>query len=90
MSSNITVVRWKGNKLMNAISIFTGKQPIQQVKRYHHREKRRVNIGQPNITNQYNMSMGEVDRTDQNILAYMINSTHTHKKMAVTTFTICS
>ena len=90
MSSNITAVHWKGNKLMNAISTFTGKQPIQQVKRYCYREKRRVNIGQPNITNQYNMSMGEVDRTDQNILAYMINSTHTHKKMAMATFSISS
>ena len=58
---------------MNAISIFTGKQPIQQVKRDYHREKRRVNIGQANIINQYNMSMGGVDCMDQNISAYMIN-----------------
>ena len=90
VSSNITAVRWKGNELVNAISTFTGKQPIQQVKRYYHREKRRVDIGQPNITDQYDMSMGGVDRTDQNILAYMINSTHTHKKMVVATFSICS
>ena len=39
MSSNITVVCWKDNKFVNAISIFTGKQPIQQTKRYCHREK---------------------------------------------------
>ena len=32
VSSNITAVRWKGNELVNAISTFTGKQPIQQVK----------------------------------------------------------
>ena len=44
VSSNITAVRWKDNKVVNAISTFTGKQPIQQVKRYCHREKRRVNI----------------------------------------------
>ena len=36
--SNITAVCSKDNKL-NGISTFTGKQPIQQVKRYSHREK---------------------------------------------------
>ena len=58
--SNITAVRWKDNKVVNAISAFTGKQPIQQVKRNCHREKQRVNIEQPNIMNQYNMSMGKL------------------------------
>ena len=51
VSSNITEVCWKDNKVVNAISTFTGKQPIQQVKLYCHREKRRVNIEQPNIIN---------------------------------------
>ena len=73
VSLNITAVRCKDNKVVNAISTFTGKQPIQQAKHYYHREKRRVNIEQPNIMNQYNMSMGGVDRMDQNISAYMIN-----------------
>ena len=58
VSSNITAVRWKYNKVVNAISTFT-EQPIQQVKRHCHRENRRVNIEQPNIITQYNMSMGE-------------------------------
>ena len=60
VSSNITAVRWKDNKVVNAISTFIGKQPIQQAKRYDHREKRRVNIEQTNIINQYNMSLGEL------------------------------
>ena len=64
-SLNITVVRCKGNKVKNAISTFTGKQPIKQVKCYFRRKKRRVNIEQPNI--------GGVDRMDQNISAHMIN-----------------
>ena len=67
VSSSITAVRWKDNKVVNVISTFIGKQ------RYCHREKRRVNIEQPNIINQYNMSKGGVDCMDQNILAYMIN-----------------
>ena len=49
VSSNITAVRWKDNKVVNAISTFAAKQPIQQAKRYCHREKRSVNIEQPNI-----------------------------------------
>ena len=71
--SNITAVRWKDNKVVNTISTFTGNQPIQQVKRYCHREKRRVNFEQPNIINQHNMSMRGVDHMDQNISVYMIN-----------------
>ena len=62
VSSNITAVRWKENKVVNAVSTFTGKQQIQQVKHYYHHEKRRVNIEQPNVMNQYNMAMGRVDQ----------------------------
>ena len=51
VSSNITAVRWKDNSVVNVISTFPGKQPNQQVKSYCHREKRRVNIEQPNIRN---------------------------------------
>ena len=73
VSSNIYAVHWKDNKVVNAISTFTGKQPIQQAKRYCHLVKRRVNIEQPNIINQYDMSMRGDDRMDQDILTYMIN-----------------
>ena len=73
LSSNITVVRWKDNKVVNDISTLTGKQPIQQVKRYYHRDKRRVTIVESNIIIQYNMYIGGVDHMDQNILIYMIN-----------------
>ena len=60
VSSNITAVRSKENNVVNVIFTFPGKQPNQQVKSYCHREKRRVNIEQPNNTNQCNMSMGEL------------------------------
>ena len=56
VSSNITAVSWKDNKVVNAISTFTGKEPIQQIQHYCHREKWRVKIKQPNTINQYNMS----------------------------------
>ena len=73
VSSNVTAVRWKDNKIVNALSTFTGKEPIQLVKRFCKKEKKRVDIEQPNIINIYNKSMGGVDRMDQNIAAYMIN-----------------
>ena len=33
VSSNITALRWKDNKVVNTISTFNGKQTVQQVKR---------------------------------------------------------
>ena len=74
VSSSITAVLWKGNKVVNTIPTFTGKQPIQYIKRYCHREKHRVNIEQPNIISQYNIFIRGVDRMDQNTSAYVINS----------------
>ena len=61
--------------MMNVISTFIGKQ------HYCHHEKRIVNIEQPNIIKQCNMSKGwggwggggGVDCMNQNISAYMIN-----------------
>ena len=44
VSLKITAVRWEDNKVVNAISTFTSKDPIQQGKTYCHREKRTVNI----------------------------------------------
>ena len=49
--SYITEMSWKDNKVVNAISTFIGK-PLQQVKRYCHR-----NTKQPKIK-QYSMFMG--------------------------------
>ena len=62
VSSNITAVRWKDNKTVDALSIFTGKEPIQYVKRFCNKQKKRVDIKQPNTINIYNKSMGQVDR----------------------------
>ena len=73
VSLNITAVRWKQNKVVNVISAFADKQPIQQVKHYCYLDRRSVNIEQPNITNQYNVPMGGVYRIDQTISVYIIN-----------------
>lgn len=70
---NITAVRWKDNKVVNAMSTFTGKEPIQEVKRFCQKQKKHIGIEQPNIISVYNKSVGGVDRMNHNIATYMIN-----------------
>ena len=52
VTSSITALRWKDDKLVNTISNFTGEQQFWLLERYCHREKRRVNIEQPDIIKQ--------------------------------------
>ena len=68
VSSSITAVRWKYNKIMNVISTFIGKQ------HYCHREKRRgILNNQTSLSNVICPRAGGVDCMNQNISAYMIN-----------------
>ena len=62
ISSCITAVRLKDNKVVNALSKFTGNEPIKSVKRFFKKQNKRVDIEQPNIIDIYNKSMGGVDR----------------------------
>ena len=73
ISSNATAVRWKDNKVVNCLSTFTDKEPMQSVKRFCYKEKKKVEIEQPNIIREYNISMGGADCMDQNIAVYKIN-----------------
>ena len=73
MSSDISAVRWKDNKVVNVLSTFAGKEPQKNVKRYSQKEKKKVNVLQSNVVNVYNRFMSGVDRMDQNISTYMIN-----------------
>ena len=73
ISSNMTPGPRKDNKIVKAISTFTGKQPYQQMTRYCHHEKRRVNIEQPNVINQYNMFLEGADCMDENTSVFLIN-----------------
>ena len=59
-----TLLQYVEKIIKSWISNLTDKQPIQQVKHYCHREKRRVNIDQPNILKQNNMSMEGADLMD--------------------------
>ena len=71
--SNVTLVRWKDNKLVTVASTLYGKEPMKRVRRYIKDKSDRVEIDQPNSISVYDKTMAGVDRMDQSIGAYMIN-----------------
>ena len=60
-NSNLTLVRWKGNKVVTVASTFVGKITLRKA------QNGRAEIDQPQSIFVYNKGMGEVDRLDQNI-----------------------
>ena len=80
-SSNLTLVRWKGNKVETVASTFVGKMPPpppRKAHRYVKAQNDRVQIVQPQCLFLCNKCMGGVDRLDQNISSYMVG--HRRKK----------
>ena len=71
--SNVTLVRWKDNKVVTVASTLYGKEPMKRAHLYIKDKGGRVEIDQPNPISVYNKTMGGVDRMDQNIGAYTIN-----------------
>ena len=71
--SNVTLVRWKDNKVVTAASTVFGKEPIRKANHYIKERSGRVKIYQPNAIAVYNKAMGVVNRMDQNISACIIN-----------------
>ncbi|XP_040565535.1 piggyBac transposable element-derived protein 3-like [Lepeophtheirus salmonis] len=70
---NVTLVRWKDNKVVTVASTLYGKQPMKRASRYIKDKGGRVYIDQPNSISVYDKHMGGVDRLHQNISSYMIN-----------------
>ena len=70
--SNVTLVRWKDNKVVTVASTLYGKEPMKRARRYIKDQGGRVEIDQPNTISFYSKTMGGVNRMDQNIGAYMI------------------
>ena len=71
--SNVTLVRWKDNKVVIVASTLYGKEPMKRARRCIKDKGGRVEIDQPNSVSVYNKTIGGVDRMDQNIGAYMVN-----------------
>lgn len=60
----IANVTWRDNKVVNLVSDYVGKDPMQTVKRYDKKSKKKISIDCPNIIKEYNGCMGGVDLLD--------------------------
>lgn len=74
-STNLSLVRWNDNSVVTVISNHFNSQPISNAKRYNRKEKREVNIEQPDVIKHYNKNMGGVDLHDNGIANYRIRIT---------------
>ena len=72
-TSGIIVARWHDNSVVTLASNKFGVQPFRQVSRWSAAEKKRIQVQQPYVIQQYNKFMGGVDRMDQNIGQYRIS-----------------
>lgn len=70
VDKNIQVVKWCDNNFVYMVSNMFGVNPLYPVTRYSQKEKTRIGVMQPNSIKKYNVSMGGVDRSDQNIGLY--------------------
>ena len=77
-NSNLTLVRWKDNKVATVASTFVGKVPLRKAHRYAKAENGRAEIDQPQSIFLCNIGMGGVDHLNQNISSYMTG--HRSKK----------
>ena len=66
-NSNLTLVRWKDNKLVTVASTFVGKMPLRKDYHYVKAQNGRTEIDKPQSIFLYNKGMGGVDCLDQNI-----------------------
>ena len=68
----VSVITWKDNKVAFFTTNCSSRVPEVPVGRYCRDAKQRVLVNQPRCINQYNKSMGVVDRADQNVSSYRI------------------
>lgn len=72
VADKVVVCKWHDNSVVclasNAIPVL----PAQNVLRYSQKDKTRISVPQPKLVHHYNVNMGGVDRSDQNISLYRI------------------
>lgn len=71
-TTNMSLVRWNDNSVVTVISNHLNSQPVSTTKRYSRKEKKEINIEQPNVIKYYNKNMGGVDLHDNGIANYRI------------------
>lgn len=55
------LVRWNDNNIVRVCSNINGEYPFVKAKRWFHKDKKNVEIDQPNVIAQYNQYMGGTD-----------------------------
>ena len=71
-NSNLTLVRWKDNKVVTVASTFVGKMPLRKAHRYVKAQNGRAEIDQPQRIFLYNKGTGGVDCLNQNVIVARI------------------
>ena len=69
----LCVTRWFDNSTVNVLSTLHGCDPINPVQRWSKKEKKYVQVTQPEVVRQYNLHMGGVDLMDMLLSLYRIN-----------------
>lgn len=63
-------MRFNDNSVVTVASNRAGVSPMGNRSRWNHEEKKKKSLKQPACISLYNLSMGGVDRLDQNVSAY--------------------
>ena len=71
-NSNIALVRWLDNGLVQLVSSFVGIGNGNPVKRWSAKEKKKIDVPCPQIVHEYNKHMGGVDLCDMLMALYRI------------------
>lgn len=71
-TNDISLVRWNDNAVVTVMSNFESVEPIVYVPRYNRKERKDVQVPQPNMIQKYNKYMGGVDLHDNGVANYRI------------------
>ena len=71
-TEDISLVRWKDNKVVTMVSNKHGIEPLQKTARWSKEEKKKVLVDMPAAVAVYNRTMGGVDLHDQFVANYRV------------------
>ncbi|XP_065070858.1 uncharacterized protein LOC135695640, partial [Rhopilema esculentum] len=71
-NSNVVIVRWMDNGVVQLISNYIGKDDGSKAQRWSAREKKFITISRPLMVEEYNLHMGGVDLCDMLMALYRI------------------
>ena len=87
-NSNIVIIRWMDNGIVQLISNHIGKDDGSQAQRWSAKEKKFITIPRPLMVEEYNMHMGGVDLCDMLMALYRITLRSTKYYMHIVYYCI--